>query len=151
MAREKEICLINQKSGIAVTKRHYKLEEVFGMQEKPPQPCPTYLERSVHQIFSNTISNTNIIVIYGESRQGKTWMIEKYCRNQIRIGCTSDMNIILLKEAMLYNLGLSVLKVEHTVTKEQVNKNNRKLGKKIKVVNRILYLCFIMIHITKSC
>lgn len=61
------------------------------------------------------------------------------------------MNIILLKEAMLYNLGLSVLKVEHTVTKEQVNKNNRKLGKKIKVVNRILYLCFIMIHITKSC
>lgn len=20
-------------------KRHYKLEEVFGMQEKPPQPC----------------------------------------------------------------------------------------------------------------
>lgn len=67
-----------------------------------------------------------MIVIYGESRQGKTWMIEKYCRNQIRIGYTSDIDIILLKEAMLYNLGLSVLKVEHTVKKEQVNKNNRK-------------------------
>lgn len=109
---------------------------------------PTYLERSVHQIFSNTISNTNIIVIYGESRQGKTWMIEKYCRNQIRIGCTSDMNIILLKEAMLYNLGLSVLKVEHTVTKEQVNKNNRKFEMGVK--SKKSYLPMLQVSLERS-
>lgn len=75
-------------------------------------------------------------------------MIEKYCRNQIRIGCTSDMNIILLKEAMLYNLGLSVLKVEHTITKEQVNKNNRKF--KMGVKSKKSYLPMLQVSLERK-
>lgn len=98
--------------------KEYSSTEVFGCPECPPQNCPTFIERSVHKRFKDAINNNNIIVVYGESRQGKTWTIEKYCPCQLRIGCTSSKDIAQLKRDMLDVLGIKVRQIEHCVTKE---------------------------------
>ena len=41
---------------------HYKLPDVFGCSERPPQNCPTFLERDVHKSFQNAIYSHNIII-----------------------------------------------------------------------------------------
>jgi len=92
--------------------------DTFGCPECPPQDCPTFLERSVHQKFQNAIRSYNIIVVYGESRQGKTWTIERYCPAQLRIGCNASMTVDQLKKEMLHIVGLDMYTVEHSITEE---------------------------------
>lgn len=98
--------------------KKYSAVDVFGCPECPPQDCPTFIEREVHRRFKDAIDNNNIIVVYGESRQGKTWTIERYCPNQLRIGCTSSKSVRQLKHDMLDILGIKVRQVEHSVTEE---------------------------------
>lgn len=86
--------------------KNYSSTEVFGCPECPPQNCPTFIERNIHKRFKDAINNYNIIVVYGESRQGKTWTIERYCPCQLRIGCTSSKSIFQLKRDMLDVLGI---------------------------------------------
>lgn len=96
----------------------YSLMDTFGCPECPPQDCPTFLERNVHKKFQNAIKSYNIIVVYGESRQGKTWTIERYCPAQLRIGCNASMTVEQLKKEMLHVVGLDIHKVEHSITEE---------------------------------
>ena len=96
----------------------YTLNDTFGCPETPPMSCPTFLERSVHKQFKNALIAHNLIVVYGESRQGKTWMIDKYCPNQYRIGCTATMDVEQIKKEMLFAVGVDVLDVEHTITQQ---------------------------------
>lgn len=98
--------------------KHYSVADVFGCPECPPQDCPTFIERDVHRKFKDAIINNNIIVVYGESRQGKTWTIERYCPKQLRIGCTSSKTVRQLKQDMLDVLGIKIRQVEHSVTEE---------------------------------
>ena len=105
-----------------IFRKNYTLEDTFGIQEKPTKRCQTYLVRPVHDTFKHAIMSTNIIVVYGESKQGKTWTIEKYCKNQLRIGCESNMNLNALKVAMLYKLGERILNIEHTVREQRSKK-----------------------------
>lgn len=84
----------------------YDVKNVFGCNEQVPKNCPTFFEREVHKQFKNALISKNIIVVYGESKQGKTWTIEKYCPNQCRIGCTNDMELLRLKVSILEKLGL---------------------------------------------
>lgn len=98
----------------------YQLKDVFGIQEKVPANCPTFLEREVHKKFKQAINCYNIVVVYGESRQGKTWTIEKYCENQLRIGCQSSSTVQMLKEEMLAALGISVHEMEQKCTEEKI-------------------------------
>lgn len=106
------------KSLFCKRKRIYNMIDTFGCPECPPQDCPTFLERSVHQKFQNAIRSYNIIVVYGESRQGKTWTIERYCPAQLRIGCNASMTVDQLKKEMLHVIGMDVHTVEHSVTEE---------------------------------
>lgn len=108
----------NFKSLFCQKRKIYTLKEVFGCPEQPPQNCPTFLERRVHQEFQNALSSCNIIVVYGESRQGKTWTIERYCKNQIRIGCNSTMDIKQIKLDMLHAVNIDVREIEHSITEE---------------------------------
>lgn len=96
----------------------YSLMDTFGCPECPPQDCPTFLERDVHLKFQNAIRSYNIIVVYGESRQGKTWTIERYCPAQLRIGCNASMDIEQIKKEMLHAIGLDIHTVEHSITEE---------------------------------
>lgn len=96
--------------------KEYTLLDTFGCPECPPQDCPTFLERSVHKRFLNALMSYNIIVVYGESRQGKTWTIERYCPSQLRIGCDASMTLERIKKEMLHVIGLDVHTVEHSVT-----------------------------------
>lgn len=96
----------------------YELMDIFGCPECPPRDCPTYLIRNVHKKFQNALRSYNIIVVYGESRQGKTWTIEKYCPSQLRIGCTASMTVEQIKKEMLHIIGIDVRKVEHTICNE---------------------------------
>lgn len=96
----------------------YSLLDTFGCPECPPQDCPTFLERTVHQKFQNAIRSYNIIVVYGESRQGKTWTIERYCPAQLRIGCNASMTIEQIKKEMLHIVGRDIHTVEHSITEE---------------------------------
>lgn len=109
---------IGAKIGMSYPHNQYTLQEVFGCPEVPPQNCPTFLERNVHKEFQNALSGCHIIVVYGESRQGKTWTIEKYCNSQIRIGCNSAMDIKQIKTDMLQSVNMAVCEVEHSVTEE---------------------------------
>lgn len=97
---------------------NYTLNDTFGCPETPPTSCPTFLERNVHQQFRNAITAHNIIVVYGESRQGKTWTIDKYCSNQLRIGCTASMDIEQIKKEMLHAVGVDIYEVEHIITQQ---------------------------------
>ena len=101
----------------------YSLVDTFGCSECPPQNCPTFLERNVHRKFQNALQCYNIIVVYGESRQGKTWTIERYCPRQLRIGCTSAMTFDQIKIEMLHIIGLNVLEIEHLITDETEDGN----------------------------
>lgn len=96
--------------------KEYTLLDTFGCPECPPQDCPTFLERSVHKKFQNALMSYNIIVVYGESRQGKTWTIERYCPSQLRIGCDASMTLDQIKKEMLHVIGLDIHTVEHSVT-----------------------------------
>lgn len=98
--------------------KEYSLLDTFGCPECPPQDCPTFLERSIHKKFQNAIMSYNIIVVYGESRQGKTWTIERYCPSQLRIGCDASMTLEQIKKEMLHVVGLDIHTVEHSVTEE---------------------------------
>ena len=98
--------------------RTYSVMDVFGCPECPPQNCPTFIERSIHRKFKDAINNNNIIVVYGESRQGKTWTIERYCQNQLRIGCTASKDVNQLKRDMLDALGVKVRQITHSITTE---------------------------------
>lgn len=97
---------------------NYSLLETFGCSETLPQECPTFLIREVHRQFESAMQMYNIIVVYGESRQGKTWTIEKYCPNQIRVGCQADMTLDSIKDEMLSKVNANALEIEHTVTEE---------------------------------
>ena len=99
-------------------KQEYKLIDTFGCTERPSVSCPTFLERKVHTQFLNAVQSYNIIVVYGESRQGKTWTIERYCPNQLRIGCNAAMDIDALKKEMLHVVGVEVRQIEHSITDE---------------------------------
>ena len=94
----------------------YSLIDTFGCTECPPQDCPTFIVRKVHRKFQNALQSYNIIVVYGESRQGKTWSIERYCPVQLRIGCTANMSFEQIKIAMLHAIDKEIRVVEHTVT-----------------------------------
>lgn len=96
----------------------YTAMDVFGCPECPPQNCPTFIERDVHRRFQNAVKNNNIIVVFGESRQGKTWTIEKYCPEQLRIGCTASKTVLQLKRDMLDVLGIKIRTVQHSITEE---------------------------------
>lgn len=113
-----EMLMVKLSSILHIPTRKYSSTDVFGCSERPPQNCPTFIVRNIHRRFSDAIKNNNIIVVYGESRQGKTWTIEKFCPNQLRIGCTSSKNIIQLKRDMLDVLGIKIRQVEHSITEE---------------------------------
>lgn len=100
------------------TKIGYEVSDVFGCPECPPKNCPTFIERDVHKRFRDAIINYNIIVVYGESRQGKTWTIERYCKDQLRIGCTATKDVKQLKRDMLDKLDIQVRHIKHSLTKE---------------------------------
>ena len=104
--------IINWVKDLFISRTSYNLQAVFGCLEQPPQGCPTFLERKVHREFINALSSYNIIVVYGESRQGKTWTIERYCSSQIRIGCNAAMDIAQIKIDMLKAVNMEVCEIE---------------------------------------
>lgn len=99
----------------------YELNDTFGCTEQVPKECPTFIEREAHRLFSNNIRSYNINVVYGESRQGKTWMVDRYCKNQIRVGCQANMTCRNIKEQMLNAAGISIRKIEHSLTEDITN------------------------------
>lgn len=103
---------------------YYLLGDVFGCPEQPPQNCPTFLTRQVHQEFQNALFTYNIIVVFGESRQGKTWTIEKYCLDQMRIGCNASMDIKQIKTDMLHAVNVEICEIEHSITEEYSSGSN---------------------------
>lgn len=61
----------------------YNINDVFGCSERVPNNCPTFLERKIHRDFKNALISKNIVVVYGESRQGKTWTMNVIVLNNI--------------------------------------------------------------------
>ena len=96
--------------------KKYSLNDVYGCSEQVPYECPTFIEREVHELFSNNIRSYNINVVYGESRQGKTWMVDRYCSSQLRIGCHANMTLSDLKTQMLNAVGIQIRKIDHSIT-----------------------------------
>lgn len=98
------------------SRKRYSLNDVYGCSERIPAECPTFIERDAHQLFSNNIKSYNINVVFGESRQGKTWMVDRYCANQLRVGCQASMTLDDLKIQMLNAAGVHVRKIDHSIT-----------------------------------
>lgn len=112
----------------------YNLKQVFGCSECPPDDCPTFLERKIHTRFMSALKSQNIIVVYGESRQGKTWTIERFCKEQVRIGCNAAMDIQQIKESILSALDIENSIIEHTVTEEHAVVNTGKTSASVQGV-----------------
>lgn len=92
---------------------NYGLEEVYGMGEIPPEDCPTYIERAAHQAFKYTVQHEEQhIVVYGASRQGKTWLIERFSPEFVRVGCDSKFTREGLFKAILHELKVVVGEVQ---------------------------------------
>ncbi|MED1876953.1 ATP-binding protein, partial [Brevibacillus borstelensis] len=92
-----------------VKKDNYSLEEVYGIVEIPPEDCPTYVERKAHRDFNYAVKHEKQhIVVYGASRQGKTWLVEKYCPNFVRVGCDAKFTREELFKAILHELDVKV-------------------------------------------
>ncbi len=102
----------------------YDLNDVFGCSERIPAECPTFIERNVHRLFSNNIKSYNINVVYGESRQGKTWMVDRYCKNQLRVGCQANMTLTDIKIQMLNVAGVHIRKIEHSITDDSIKETS---------------------------
>ena len=98
------------------SRKIYTLNDTFGCTEKVPQECPTFIERNVHRLFCNNVQSYNINVVYGESRQGKTWMVDRYCPHQLRIGCHAGMDLNDIKVQMLNVCGIQIRRVNHSIT-----------------------------------
>lgn len=97
----------------------YSLEDVYGVSERPPENCPTYIDRKAHKGFQYTVHHERQhIVVYGASRQGKTWLIEKYCPDFVRIGCDAKFTRELLFKAILHALGVTVGDVQNVSSVE---------------------------------
>ncbi|WP_294854233.1 hypothetical protein [uncultured Oscillibacter sp.] len=109
-------------------RKKYSLMDTFGCPECPPTNCPTFLKRKIHEQFQNAIKSYNIIVVYGESRQGKTWTIERYCPLQLRIGCDANMTVEQIKIEMLHAVGVGIHKIEHSITDEYAEGNTVSCG-----------------------
>ena len=103
---------------LRLRKKTFSLVDTFGCTEKVPQDCPTFIERNAHLLFKNDLQSYNIIVVYGESRQGKTWMVDRYCENQIRVGCNAAMTLNEIKKQMLNAAGRRIREIAHTITEE---------------------------------
>ena len=89
--------------------KRYTLTEEFGITEKPLQKCPTYIIRDKHKRFNRLINGGDThIVIYGASRQGKSWLVEKYTPRFKRIGCDYKSTRETLFKSMLNELGIKV-------------------------------------------
>jgi hypothetical protein len=107
----------------------YTLEEVYGIGEIPPEDCPTYIVRTAHKDFSYAVQHEKQhIVVYGASRQGKTWLVEKYCPNFIRVGCDAKFTREELFKAILHELGVKVGNVQ-TGSKIEVTGEGKIEGK----------------------
>lgn len=93
--------------------RKYSLKEVFGVVEKPEVDCPTYIDRYAHQKFKSLIyGESGHIVVYGASRQGKSWLVERYCPSFVRVGCDAKFTRERLFKAILHSLGIEVGSIE---------------------------------------
>ncbi|ARU61819.1 hypothetical protein CBW65_12850 [Tumebacillus avium] len=100
----------------------YSLEDIYGIGEVPPEDCPTYIERKAHKSFVYTVQHEKQhIVVYGASRQGKSWLIEKYCPNFIRVGCDAKFTRESLFKAMLHELNIKVGSLQRGKNSEKNN------------------------------
>lgn len=101
-----------------MSSKSYSLEEVYGIGEKPLYECPTYISKDVHKHFQYSVkSEKQHIVVYGASRQGKSWMVERYCPNFIRVGCDAKNTREQIFKSIL--LELDVIIGEKTVDSGQ--------------------------------
>lgn len=93
----------------------YSLEDVYGIGEIPPEDCPTYLERRVHKSFEYSVMHEKQhIVVYGASRQGKTWLVERYCHEFIRVGCDAKHTREKLFKSIMDELGITIAEITST-------------------------------------
>ncbi|WP_298836714.1 hypothetical protein [Clostridium sp.] len=105
--------------------RNFSLEEVYGVGEKPLNECPTFVERDIHNQFKYCVESEEVhIIVYGASRQGKTWMVERYCPNFIRVGCDIKFTRNQIFKAILSELGIKV----GEVTNDKGNEFNTEVG-----------------------
>lgn len=87
----------------------YSLDDVFGIGEKPYPTCPTYFVRSVHKEFQYSVEHEKQhIIVYGASKQGKSWLVEWGCKSFVRIGCDLNNTRANLFKAMLDSIGYKV-------------------------------------------
>lgn len=117
-------------SRVRFGRRQYRLRDVFGCGERPSKCCPTYFERKVHRKFQTELRNFNIVVVYGESRQGKTWMVDRYCPNQIRVGCNSAFTLNGLKKQMVQSSGTKIRNVSESYSSSSTAKMKGGVGVK---------------------
>lgn len=87
----------------------YTLDQVYGLNEIPPSQCPTYIERSAHKEFAYCTTHEALhVVVYGASRQGKSWLIQRYCPPFVRVGCDASFTRETLFKSILRELGVRV-------------------------------------------
>lgn len=108
----------------------YTINQTFGIDEIPPQDCPTYIDRPVHDSFKYNITHEKQhLIIFGASKQGKSWLVEKYCPSFLRIGCHTSFNLHSILKHIMEQLGLFIGNIQKTSIEETTESSE--LGSKV--------------------
>lgn len=105
----------------------YKLAEVFGVGADLPR---TYVEReSIDHLFRASLDSDHIVVIHGNSKQGKTCLMSKWIHQaQDPISCTPGLEKGDLYGLILNSFDISLPRSERRLVAED---SSRDQGKKI--------------------
>lgn len=84
------------------------LKNVFGVSKDPIQ---SYVERpQVDEAFTDALSKTSQIIVYGSSKQGKTALLDRHVAKESRttVRCTPNMNVEDIYRAFLRQRNVTI-------------------------------------------
>jgi hypothetical protein len=108
----------------------YRVDEVFGVSN---QLIKTYIEREEVDIrFKNAMGANKQVIIYGSSKQGKTYIILKHLKSEqyTKVECSPQMDLIDIYSSILRQNGAEIL---DTTTTSESRQGGVKTGVSIKL------------------
>jgi hypothetical protein len=109
----------------------YELFQVFGEWQSSNSPTyPTYVDRNgLDSEFAYLLKSSNLIVIHGESRQGKTVLWTKHLPvdKVIRVNCSVDMTAIDINKTILRKMNATTNRTQQ-ITQGENSESTKNLG-----------------------
>ena len=93
---------------------NYRTTDVFGVRS---QLIESYIERNeVDEKFKSALTDGNEVIVYGSSKQGKTFLILKHLKEEdyVKVECSPQTQTIDIYKSILRQLNISYIESETT-------------------------------------